>query len=102
MGWQIIRQPNLQYCVFSTVVDHFIVVNATEEELKEFYKTEAGNRGIEKVEDVLRKFDDGLKPYFQFTMTFEEAIETIKSIHGEFRLEFENGHDLVEKDFYEY
>lgn len=101
MGWQIIKQPNNQYCVFSTVVDHFIMVNATEDELKEFYKEESGRRGVEKVEDVLKKFDDGIKPYFQFTMTFEEAVETIKSQHGEFRLEFEGMPDMVEKDFYE-
>jgi hypothetical protein len=98
MGWQIIKQPNNQYCVFSSVVEDLIVVNATEQELKDFYKEESGKRGITKVEDVLRELDEGRKPYFQFTMTFDEMVETVKAVHGEFKVECENI-TLYEKDF---
>lgn len=101
MSWQIIKQPNKKYCVYSTVVDHFVVVDATEEELKDFYKEERGRQCIHAVEEVLKKIDDDILSYFQFTMSFEEAIQNIKDQHGEFKLEFENSPTMLEKDFYE-
>ena len=72
-----------------------------EEELKEFYKEERGRQGIHNVEQVLKKMEDGIPPYFQFTMTFEEAIQSIKENHGEFKLEFDDSPTMLEKDFYE-
>lgn len=100
MSWQIIKQPNQQYCIYSTIVDHFIAVNATSQEVKDFYKEERGKQGLHTVEQILEKLTDGKQPYFQFTMTFDEAIQNIKEIHNEFKLEFEDGSILFEKDFY--
>jgi hypothetical protein len=68
--------------------------------LKQFYKEEFGKQGLSIVEDVLKKFEEGKKPYYQFTMDFDEMLETIKSVHGEFKLEFENDTTLYEEDFY--
>ena len=99
MGWQIIKQPNNQYCVFSSVVDHLIMVNATEEELKDFYKEEYGRRGVEKVEQVLEKMNKGTSPYHQFTKSFDEMLETVKQVHGEFKVEFDNNYFMYESDF---
>jgi len=99
MGWQIIKQPNNQYCVFSSVVDHLIMVNATEEELKDFYKEEYGRRGVEKVEQVLEKMNKGIPPYHQFTKSFDEMLETVKQVHGEFKVEFDNNYFMYESDF---
>lgn len=78
MGWQIIKQPNNNYCVYSSVLDHLVFADVNEDELKEFYKEEAGRRGVNKVDDVLRDLDEGKKPYFQFTMTFDEMVESVK------------------------
>jgi len=72
MGHQIIKQPNGKYAVWSSVVDHFVMINATPEDIIE-------DRVLDSREiDKLEKGED-----FFFGKSWEEAIETIKDIHGE-------------------
>jgi len=82
MGQQIIKQPNGKYCLFSTIVDNITYYDLTQEEIVETW-TESAKKGFErKVKIILEKLEAGKKPYYQFTMDFEEVIETIEVSHG--------------------
>ena len=35
-----------------------------------------------KVLGIVSALEKGEKPYYQFTMSFDEAVETIKKVHG--------------------
>lgn len=81
MGWQIIKQPDNKYCVFSSIVDHMIAHDLDRQEVIDLYKSEFGKKGELNVSEVLDQLDRGEKPYLQFTMTFEEMIKWINEVH---------------------
>lgn len=82
MGRQIVKQPNGQYAVFSSIVDDFVLVDATPEEIIEEYVANQ-RRSIEQdVREVIEKLESGQKPYYQFTRTFEECVQVIRDLHG--------------------
>jgi len=82
MGWQIIKQPNGKYCIFSSVVDNVIYYDGTPQQILETI-IEAETTPIRKrVNDIISKLDSGEKPYNQFTKSFEEMIEWIETVHG--------------------
>ena len=98
MAWEIIQQPNKQYCIFSTVVDHFIYIDATPQQLENVYKMEWGKTGVDKVHRVLKALDNGEKPYHQFTQTFDEAVAWIKELHGKFEIQI--GDTILKEDHF--
>ena len=83
MGQQIIKQPNGKYCLFSSIVNNVSYYNLTAEEIIDQW-TEDAKRAIKRdVMRVIESLEKGEKPYYQFTMNFEELIDTIKDYHGE-------------------
>ena len=84
MGRQIIKQPDGKFCVWSTIVDDFIIIDATPEEIIEIYieeKSEEIKRSVYEVVDLL---DQNKKPfYYSYDMTYEEACELRNRIHGD-------------------
>ena len=83
MSHQIIKQPNGLYAVWSSNVDHFILLDATPKEIVDF-ETKEATRGIERsVELLVESLDKGGKPYYQFTMSWDKAVEMIERIHKE-------------------
>lgn len=90
MGQQIIRQPDGNLAVFSSITETFTVVDATPEEIVEWRAKEAAEQARER---TLRELDkvlagDSRGAYFQFAMTWEEAAESDR----------EHGGDLGEDD----
>lgn len=77
MGQQIIQQPDGRLAVFSSVVDAFIVVDATPEEILEWRAEEAAAKERERTQRELDAVlaGDPRRVYFQFTRTWEEASE---------------------------
>ena len=75
MGHQIMKQPDGKYAVWSTIVDDFILLNASPENIIEMEIEYQRSRIESGVRDIVNKLNEGLKPYFQFTMSFEEAME---------------------------
>jgi hypothetical protein len=88
MGHQIIKQPDGLYAVFSSVVDSWILYDATREDLIGYYAEKAYEDAKRYREDAERYREDAergtarlldaieenpRKAYCQFTMTFEEA-----------------------------
>jgi len=82
MGQQIIKQPNGKYCLFSSVVDNVTCYDMTKEEIIEVWTEKAKKDFEEKVNDILSKLDKGERPYFQFTLSYEEMLQTILEVHS--------------------
>jgi hypothetical protein len=90
VGWQVIKQPDGLFGVFSSYVDGWAAVDCTADEVEELFAEEMGRDTARRLRDVRRVIalvDDGeaRKAYYQFAMTFDEACERAKSRPGEER-----------------
>jgi hypothetical protein len=82
MGHQIIKQPNGKYSIWSTVVDHFVVIDSTPEEIIEYYCEREKGDIIKDVTSKTEQLDKGENPYGQFRMDWEEALCVAEECHG--------------------
>ncbi len=80
---QIIKQPNGKYCLFSSIVDHITHYNMTPEEIIEEDIKRARKEITKSVTDTIKQLEDGDKPYCQFTMSYDEMLDSITDKHGE-------------------
>lgn len=87
MGRQIIKQPDSKYCVWSTIVDDFIITDATPEEIIEGFIKEKSEQIKEDVNKTIKELNEGGSPYYRYTMTYEEACELRDRVHGEYEEE---------------
>jgi adenylate kinase len=87
MGQQIIKQPDGLLAVFSSIVDAFIVVDATPEEILDWRAEEAAAKERERTQRELDAVlaDDPRKVYYQFAKTWEEAAEMDREHGGDLR-----------------
>jgi len=81
MSHQIIKQPDGRLAVWSTVVDDWIIVDATQQELEDHYATEAAAKARE---DTRRKCEavlagNAVSIYYQFAMSYAEACASVRS-----------------------
>jgi hypothetical protein len=84
MGHQVIKQPDGRYAIFSSVVDSWIVYDATRQDVIDYYVEKAAEdarRSATRTLDLIE--EDPRKAYCQFTMTFAEANATSKHSGGE-------------------
>lgn len=77
MGHQIIEQPDGKLCVFSTVVDALVIIDASAEELVDYYGREAAAKAREQAQKIIDKVTSGnaKSAYYQFTLTYDEAVK---------------------------
>jgi len=75
MGHQIIRQPDGKLAVFSSIVDAWILMDATPADLEDYYAEKAAEDARQRTRKVLEHVLAGepRKAYYQFAMTFDEA-----------------------------
>lgn len=78
-AYQIILEPSGEFAIWDTIVDDFIDAGCTIEEIMEFFIDMAKTRAEDNVREITDKLLAGEKPYYQFTMTYEECIDTISS-----------------------
>lgn len=81
MGHQIVKQPNGLYAVWSSVVDNFILWDATAEDILVEEQVEMYERVAKRVRDTLASLERGEQP--PQLPTFDECIRTIRALHGE-------------------
>lgn len=74
MPQQIIKQPDGKYAIFSTVVDGLVATDCTRQEILDMWDAEYRERTLAGINKVCDALDSGGKPYFQFTMTWDEAV----------------------------
>lgn len=79
MGNRIVQQPDRRYAVFSSIVDDFILENATEDMLITFFVDEATRHERKMVSDSLTAIRDDAVKFGGYsnggypTMTWKEA-----------------------------
>ena len=73
MSYQIIKQPNNLFSLFDTCTHTIYKRNLSKREVISFFVERAAEITRLEVMDLLEKLERGNKPYFQFTLTFEEA-----------------------------
>jgi hypothetical protein len=83
MGRQIIKQPDGLFAVWSSVVDNFIMVNCTPQEIIDEYVKDETERIAKSVTEDIQAIENGEKPYLQFTKTWDEALVSIEDHHGQ-------------------
>ena len=82
MTHQIVKQPNGLYAVWSTVVDDFILIDATPEDIIQDRIEESNEQIREGTMKTIEALERGEKPYLQFTRTFVDCVRIIKRVHG--------------------
>ena len=83
MGSQIVKQPNGKYAIWSSIVDDFILVNATPEEIIEDWSDDERKRITNRVQHIVAELEIGKQPYYQFTKTFGECVAEIRERCGD-------------------
>lgn len=68
--------------MWSSIVDDFLLFDATPDEIVEFWTERDREQNKEKVKQVCGALGRGKKPYFQFTMTWDEAVKESRERHG--------------------
>ena len=92
MGRQIVQRPNGNWSVWSTIVDDWLIEDATETELWDWYDNDIERevneliaRRKKDIGEILKDLKAGKKPYGQFTDTFEELSQLRLICHSEYR-----------------
>jgi hypothetical protein len=85
MGYQIIKQPDGQFAIFSTMTDTIVMWNATERDIIDWFVSAATldtHRQITRILTHVRA-NNPREIYAQFAMTWQEALEEDRDHHGE-------------------
>lgn len=82
MARQIIKQPDGKFSIFSTTVDLFVHQALTWDEVENRMLTAAVKKAEEEtkheLERIKAKLDKGVDAYYQFTVSYKEAVELDK------------------------
>jgi len=82
MGRQIVKQPNGLYAVWSSVVDDFVLIDATPDEIIDDAIADESERIRKHLSEIFSKIESGQRAYYQFTKGFDECVERIRELHG--------------------
>lgn len=82
MGYQIIIQPNKKLCVWSSIEQSILMWDATTDEVVDYLVAQERERIKDDVATAVAKLRNGKKPYYQFTIGWSEAIQTMREAHG--------------------
>lgn len=77
MGRIILKQPDGKFCVFSTIVDNFIIENATPQDIINFYVEERTQEITNEVNKTCENLNNGT-PDRRWGIDYEDAMETIE------------------------
>ena len=83
MAHQIVKQPNGLYAIWSTIVDSFVLIDATPDEIIEDWTASERERLKASVHKAVAALENGEKPYHQFTKSFEDCIRVIRHQHAD-------------------
>jgi len=82
MSHQVIKQPDGLYAIWSTTIDNFVVLGAVREEVIDHFVVQAAAEARKRIIETMIKIENDEKAYFQFTMSFQEALEELERVHG--------------------
>ncbi len=75
MGVQIIKQPNGKYALFSSICDGITHYNMSPRDIIEQWVADYRTKITKNVISTCNKLEQNIPPYYQLTLTWEEAIE---------------------------
>lgn len=78
MSYQIIQEPSGKFCLWSSITEDFIVTDATKNELIIFFSEKKNDEIRKFVNNTCHALEQGAKPYYQFTLTYDEAMKKSK------------------------
>lgn len=81
MGRHVIKQPNNKYAIWSTIVDNFIMTDATREDYINFRIEEETERVKKDLTEIFDKVDKGDR-YHHTVHQWNEALSLLEEIHG--------------------
>lgn len=83
MGQQVIKQPNGLYCIYNSISSGITYYDMTPEEIVEVWAEEARGEIVFNLKRILGKIEAGKPAYYQFTMSFEQALIEMERAYGE-------------------
>jgi len=81
MARQIIKQPNGKFAIWSSIVDNFIMTDATPEEYIQFRIEEESNRIKKDITEIVEKLEAGTKIGY-YDLSWDSALKEIEERHG--------------------
>ena len=75
---QIIKQSNGKYCLYSSIVGDVVLWDATPNDILDEWVNSYRKEMAQKIKKIIESLDDNGKPYYQFTISFEDVIEDLK------------------------
>ena len=87
MGWQVIKQPNGLYAIWSTIVDGITMWDATEADIVQAFVDDAAEQARASAHSTLRDLNALPKGQRMFGrwLTWREAKRRHKEVHGALR-----------------
>jgi hypothetical protein len=82
LGRQILKQPDGEFAVWSTNSDSIIIYDATEADIVTYFLERDVRDSIAATMKIIDELEAGEKPYYQFTMTWEQALKEHEERHG--------------------
>jgi hypothetical protein len=82
LGRQILKQPDGKLAVWSTNSDSIIIYDASEADIVTYFLERDVRDSIAATMKIIDELEAGEKPYYQFTMTYEEALRKHEERHG--------------------
>lgn len=84
MGYQIIREKlNAGFAIFSSITDRLVLRHGTPIQVSDWFARDAADKARAESLRIIGEFMRGKKPYFNFTMTIDEAEAKEKEVHGD-------------------
>lgn len=85
MSEQIVRQPDGRFAVFSTITDTIHIYDATAQEIVDHFAEKAAADARQKAQRLvdLVAADNARAAYFQFALTWQEALDMDREHGGE-------------------
>jgi len=83
MANQLIAQPDGRWAIWSSVVDDFVLMDATRQDVVNYLLRDSKQQIERHVDSVIGRLTKGEKPAGQFTLTFDEAMRIRNEKGGE-------------------
>jgi hypothetical protein len=82
MAYQIIQQPNELYMIWSMIDDEPVILDATKQEIIDFFVEECIAQTTYEVNKKIEMIRNGKKPYYQFSLSFDDVMAIYKQKYG--------------------
>jgi len=78
MAWQVIKQPNGRFLIFSSIVDMILFRDCSRAQIEALYIEDSRQKQQYAITRLMDTIERGENPYFQFALSYEEAIKADK------------------------